>query len=51
MDHKKVAIMNIGIGNIGNFCRMSNKDRISILLTFLGSEVKVSISSLHISAA
>jgi transcriptional antiterminator RfaH len=38
-------------GNIGSFCGMSSKDRVSILLAFLGSEVRVSISSLDISAA
>ena len=38
-------------GNIGSFCGMSSKDRVSILLAFLGSEVRVSISSLIISAA
>ena len=38
-------------GNIGSFCGMSSKDRVSILLAFLGSEVRVSISSLGVAAA
>ena len=38
-------------GNIGSFCGMSSKDRVSILLAFLGSEVRVSISSLGDAAA
>jgi len=35
-------------GNIGKFCGMSDKDRVSIFLEFLGRQVKVSISSLYI---
>lgn len=48
---QKVKI-NEGIfkGNIGNFCNMASKDRVLILLAFLGKQVKISISSLHISA-
>lgn len=44
--------INVGIfkGNIGSFCSMTSKDRVSILLAFLGQKVKISISSLHISA-
>jgi len=38
-------------GNVGNFCGMASKDRVSILLAFLGKQVKISVSSLHISAA
>ena len=37
-------------GSIGNFCSMASKDRVSILLAFLGKQVKISVSSLHISA-
>ena len=38
-------------GNVGSFCGMASKDRVSILLAFLGKQVKISVSSLHISAA
>ena len=38
-------------GNIGSFCGISSKDRVSILLAFLSSEIRVSIPSLDISAA
>lgn len=38
-------------GSVANFCAMSGKERVSILLELLGKQVKISISSLYISAA
>ena len=51
-DEGQEVKINEGIfkGTIGSFCSMASKDRVSILLAFLGKQVKISISSLHISA-
>ena len=49
--NQSLQIGGIFKGNIGSFCGISSKDRVSILLAFLSSEVRVSISSLDISAA
>jgi len=37
-------------GNIGKFCQMNDRDRVLILISFLGRKLKINILSLHIAA-
>ena len=37
-------------GNIGKFCQMNDKERVLVLISFLGRKLKVSVPSLHIAA-